>query len=322
MRKSSKPPAVRLEAIPWRGEAVSRLILGTVQLGMHYGIANVRGKPDAAQAQAIVAAAWGAGIRHFDTAQAYGDSEAVLGQALRALGIADEACIASKLAAHLDPEDLSAVEAAIEETFARLGVERLWCLMFHQARWLGYWDGGLGDLLLRYRASGRIQHLGVSISPPEEAAACLAHPQMAVLQMPCNAWDRRLRDQGVFEAARQASKLSCVRSVYLQGLLSLPPDAVAQKLPAAHAASLRWQAFAREQGCSPVELALRFALTLDLPLVVGAESPGQLRETAAWMGKGPLPPKLVEALEKAMTPVVSAAIVEPWRWPGKEAPAS
>ncbi|MEN9561731.1 MAG: hypothetical protein RIQ56_1004, partial [Candidatus Parcubacteria bacterium] len=55
-----------------------KLVLGTVQLGMSYGIGNFSGQPSRAQALEIIDRAWEAGIRTFDTAAAYGEAEIVL----------------------------------------------------------------------------------------------------------------------------------------------------------------------------------------------------------------------------------------------------
>ena len=52
------------------GDIGEHLILGTAQMGMNYGIGNRTGRPSDGEIRAIVAAAWGAGIRKFDTAQA------------------------------------------------------------------------------------------------------------------------------------------------------------------------------------------------------------------------------------------------------------
>ena len=73
----------------------SRLVLGTAQLGMPYGIANKTGQPNMAAAESIVAGVWEGGVREFDTAQAYGESEIVLGKALKSLGIARQAKVIS-----------------------------------------------------------------------------------------------------------------------------------------------------------------------------------------------------------------------------------
>ena len=80
----------RMQDIRWRDESVSRMVLGTAQLGMTYGIANERQKITPRQAGELVNAAWGRGVRFFDTAQAYGCSEVVLGEALRAAGIVSQ----------------------------------------------------------------------------------------------------------------------------------------------------------------------------------------------------------------------------------------
>jgi len=53
-----------MDALP-KNESPPKLILGTVQLGMPYGIANTSGQPDHATARALVKAALDNGIRHF-----------------------------------------------------------------------------------------------------------------------------------------------------------------------------------------------------------------------------------------------------------------
>ena len=63
---------------------LSRLMLGTVQFGQPYGVANRTGQPTATEVREIVAAAIDGGVNCFDTAAAYGTSEQVLGQIGRA----------------------------------------------------------------------------------------------------------------------------------------------------------------------------------------------------------------------------------------------
>ncbi len=304
-----------MENIRWQGETVSRLILGTAQFGMDYGIANTRGKPAADSARAIVETAWKAGIRHLDTAQAYGDSEAILGRALRELGIADHACITSKLALPEQGFSPTDVRDSVAGSVQRLGVERLWCFMLHHPRQLAYWDRGLGEALLGLREEGHIRYLGVSLSPLGDAPRCIAHPDMDVLQLPCNAWDRRPIETGVLDTARGNGKLCCVRSLYLQGLLTLSPSEAVARLPKAEEVARRWHAFAESQSISVAELAIRFGMNLETPLVVGADSSEQLEKTLAWMRQGPLAASVLEALAEALGSAVDDEILEPWRWP-------
>ncbi len=74
----------------------SRLTLGTVQLGLPYGIANQTGQPDYRTSLEIVAAALEGGINSFDTASSYGNGEQVLGQALAELRATDAVRITTK----------------------------------------------------------------------------------------------------------------------------------------------------------------------------------------------------------------------------------
>ena len=65
-----------------RPSALSRLALGTVQFGLPYGVANRSGQPPFKVARDILACAIEVGVTVLETAEGYGESEAVLGRAL------------------------------------------------------------------------------------------------------------------------------------------------------------------------------------------------------------------------------------------------
>src|SRR5438067_13409029 len=60
-----------------------QLALGTAQFGLDYGITNTRGRITAGEAASLLRQAWDGGVRVLDTARAYGNSEEVLGAAMR-----------------------------------------------------------------------------------------------------------------------------------------------------------------------------------------------------------------------------------------------
>lgn len=62
--------------------SISKMTLGTVQLGLNYGIANNEGKPDEEKAFRILDSALASGVNCIDTAAIYGDSEKVIGKYL------------------------------------------------------------------------------------------------------------------------------------------------------------------------------------------------------------------------------------------------
>ena len=54
---------------------ISRLVLGTAQLAINYGIANKSGRPNSDLAKEIVQTAGENGIREYDTTQGYGEKD-------------------------------------------------------------------------------------------------------------------------------------------------------------------------------------------------------------------------------------------------------
>jgi aryl-alcohol dehydrogenase-like predicted oxidoreductase len=303
-----------MKDIVWNGEGISRFVLGTAQLGMDYGIANVQGQPSEESACKIIGEALKCGINCFDTAQAYGNSEVVLGRALKYCGAEPDIKIVSKLSPKLQPTDSEAVEQSIEASCQNLGVDQLWCLMLHRADWLNSWHKGLGQTLCSSRQAGDVRYLGVSVYTPGDAERALEHADIQVIQVPCSLWDQRMLREGIFDIAKKKSKLLFVRSIYLQGLLLLSPQDVAKKLPVAKRASQKWYELAAQFGMSPKHLSISFGLSLDVPLVIGVESIRQLNENAQLFQQAPLSADVSEGIRSQLSPLLSEEIVNPSLW--------
>ena len=101
-------------------KALSRLSLGTVQLGMNYGIANRDGKPSLEQGMEVLQAAVDGGITSLDTAAAYGDSERVIGTFLRGYARREELFLTTKCVVDL-PDGASVAQV---RTQIRASLER------------------------------------------------------------------------------------------------------------------------------------------------------------------------------------------------------
>ena len=69
-----------MKYIETHGMKLSRFQLGTVQLGMTYGLGEDKEKPSLEKAMGILDAAMEQGINILDTANNYGDSEAIIGK--------------------------------------------------------------------------------------------------------------------------------------------------------------------------------------------------------------------------------------------------
>lgn len=237
---------------------LSRLVLGTVQLGLPYGIANRIGRPDAAAATAVVNAAWQGGVRCFDTAQAYGESEAVLGDCFQSLGISAQAQVISKLPPGLDGTDRAAVLRCLKTSFERLRVPSLYGLMLHREEMLDDWERGLGDVLAEIKADGRARRIGVSVYTPERALQALETVGIDLIQFPASLFDRRFEHSGFSaQAARRGCELH-IRSVFLQGLLLMSPEELSVPMQFAKPVLTRLDEVTAAAGLTRQEAALLY----------------------------------------------------------------
>lgn len=258
----------------------SRLVLGTAQFGMRYGIANKIGQPDFLSVQSIVTEVWESGVREFDTAQAYGESERVLGKVLRSLGIAREAKVISKLHPAIDHQDSNALNLALQQTLARLGLAKLYGLMLHTEDLLDIWETGLKDTLDKFIEQGLVERIGVSVYSPQKAARALRTNGISLVQLPSNLLDRRFEKAGVFHEAKSFGKEIYVRSVFLQGLLLMSASDLPASMRFASTVAKRLINFANETGFSLKQLALGYVRSAypEQKVLLGCETLEQVRE--------------------------------------------
>jgi aryl-alcohol dehydrogenase-like predicted oxidoreductase len=247
---------------------------------MRYGIANKIGQPDFLSVQSIVAEVWESGVREFDTAQAYGESERVLGKVLRSLGIAREAKVISKLHPAIDHQDSNALNLALQQTLARLGLAKLYGLMLHTEDFLDIWETGLKDTLDKFIEQGLVERIGVSVYSPQKAARALRTNGISLVQLPSNLLDRRFEKAGVFHEAKSFGKEIYVRSVFLQGLLLMSDSDLPASMRFANTVAKRLINFANETGFSLKQLALGYVRSAypEQKVLLGCETLEQVRE--------------------------------------------
>lgn len=295
---------------------LSHLMLGTVQFGLPYGIANKAGQPSYETARDIIACAYESGVNCLDTASAYGTSEEVIGRALLELGIADKITIATKIR-HLDtglsPSDADAiVEDCVHNSLKRLNLEVLPICMFHiESNFLEY-----ADSLAKLKSRGLVKHIGSSTMTPEATLAILRSGLAEVIQIPASILDRRFISSGLLEEAAQRSVAVFTRSVYLQGLMLMPEQDIHPQLADVIPVRRTLSAIAHNAGITLAEIALRYLLGVPgiTSLVVGVDTVDQMRENAALFSKGPLAPDLHTAVIQSV-PDLPEAILAPTNWP-------
>jgi aryl-alcohol dehydrogenase-like predicted oxidoreductase len=247
---------------------------------MPYGIANRTGQPDFEMAVSLIRTAWENGIREFDTAQAYGESEAVLGRAFASLGISNDVRVITKLDPKLEPDQGHNIKRAVARSLERLRIPRLYGIMLHREEWLDNLHRGLGKTLQTLVHDGAVQHLGVSLYTPAMALRALESDILEMVQVPANVLDHRFADAGVFNLANEKRKQVYIRSVFLQGLLLMKPEDLPASMAFAKPTIDKLDNLCAQYTCTRQEIALLYIKGKypQAKIIFGAEIPIQLEE--------------------------------------------
>jgi spore coat polysaccharide biosynthesis protein SpsF (cytidylyltransferase family)/aryl-alcohol dehydrogenase-like predicted oxidoreductase len=299
-----------------RGPGAS-IMLGTVQLGLSYGIANKTGRPDDGEATRLLCKALEGGIWRIDTARAYGDAERRLGELLpkRASG---EVFIVSKLRPLSDcPDDAAVreinahVDASVFGSCRDLARSRVDVMMFHRVEDMFRWGGAALARLVELQALKVIGAIGVSVYSPHEAIRCLKDPRITHVQIPFNMLDGRWLAPDFQDAIASRPDVEVhVRSVFLQGLLLGPADiwpswaesrqlragidSLVNALPRRNAADLCIAYVRAFPWVSSLVLGAETSAQLDELIALAAEPPLSVQETATVRAKmGPIPERLL-----------------------------
>lgn len=287
----------------------SRIVLGTAQFGLPYGVANTQGQITPEEGRKILGLASEAGIRTLDTAIAYGGSEAALGE----LGC-DAWQVITKLPALPDdqlPSPAGWVAAQLAGSCARLKKDRLHGVLLHRpAQLLAPGGEALYRALIDARASGQVEKIGISIYAPEELDALPPAMSFDIVQAPLNVLDRRMYDSGwASRLCRTACELH-VRSIFLQGLLLMQQEARPARFDPWLPVWQTWHRWLADNRLSALQACVRYALQLPdvTKLVVGVDSAEHLAQILA-AADGDLPP-LPEALNN-----VAPILLNPALWP-------
>lgn len=231
------------------------LALGTVQLGTAYGIANNSGQPAIEEARKIISSAYQAGIRYFDTAQAYGSSEEVLGKILPAYA---DVKVISKFAPDLDYLKKNILDEAFEKTIETLG-SKPFGMMLHRYEWMKDWGNGLREIIQQVVVS-RDVHFGVSVYSAQEAEALVDIKEVSLIQIPFNVFYKEMVEKDIFVRAKRANKTLFLRSVFLQGLLLIEPEELSDEMLFAKECIEQLYSFCQQNSVGIKEFCLGYSL--------------------------------------------------------------
>ena len=189
----------------------SKIILGTAQFGMDYGINNTNGKITKLNAFDILNYAFSNGIKELDTASSYGDSEKVIGEYLNSYP-KNRFIITTKIS------DINvSLEKQVYNSIENLKIEKIDKLLFHSSDVYKCFEKEVKDFYQKFKGV-LFDELGVSIYTNNEIENLINDPFINRIQSPFNILDNYNKRGTYFEKLYVNEKKVDVRSVFLQGI--------------------------------------------------------------------------------------------------------
>jgi aryl-alcohol dehydrogenase-like predicted oxidoreductase len=289
---------------------VSKLGLGVAQFGLDGG--GARGRPPELEVRDILHLAARAGVSVLDAGAASAHAETVMGPL-----IPRPSSLRVTLKAPRGAQGPDYVEAEARAALKRLGMTGADAIVVQSAGDLfSPYGMAMWERLLAMRDAGLFNRVGISAYASDDPAGLARRFRPDLIQAPVSLLDQRLLMDGSLAAVKALGVEVHLRSVFLNGLLFLPPDRVPSQYKAAAARLSRARRLIAEGRSDPLQAALGFALSRPEAdaVIVGAATAAELQAVIAAASS---PPPELDWDDMALD---DPAIVDD-RWRGSNAAA-
>ena len=236
---------------------IAKLGLGVAQFGLD-GATRLRGRPPETEAREILKLADRAGAGVLDTGAASVHGEAVIG-AVMPRPMSMRITVKSPRG----DRGIDQVASEARASLARLGLTKADAIMVQSASDLhSPYGKAFWAKLLSLRDSGLFARVGISAYASDDPVALARQFQPDIIQAPASLLDQRLLLDGALSAVRDLGVEVHLRSIFLNGLLFLPPERARSRLgDAALSRLMRARRLIAEGRSDPLQAALGFALS-------------------------------------------------------------
>ena len=249
-----------------KGQKLSLFSLGAVQLGMTYGLSAHNEKPSEHDAFALLDRAMELGVDNLDTANNYGDSEAVIGRWLDKRRGAGQTLpwVVTKIGP-LKHGSYDIVRDGIlrqaEGCQKNLGTETLDCLMLHNFEDYADDRDNVQKIFAELKAQNAFHYSAISAYSRHDYGL-IADSGFDATQIPLNVFDWSQIDNGGMEKLQKAGVQIFVRSAFLQGLVFRKPEDIDPRMDFCVPYVARFRELCDEFELAPAVLALSFVFSI------------------------------------------------------------
>ena len=194
---------------------MKKIILGTVQFGVDYGINNNDGKPNYSKIQSMLDFAFSNNIIYLDSAEAYGNSHEIIGK--YHMNSQNKFQITTKFCANR-PDLPKNISERVHLNLKILNISNLYCYMFHSYNDYIKYYSVFNSELKELKNQGKVLKIGVSLHSNKDIHDVLKNRDIDLIQFHYNLLDNRSqRKEVILEAKKNGVEIQ-TRSTFLQGL--------------------------------------------------------------------------------------------------------
>jgi aryl-alcohol dehydrogenase-like predicted oxidoreductase len=259
--------------------SVSKLGLAAAQFGLDGMSASPRARSPEIEARDILSIAARAKLSVLDVSGNYGRAEQVLGDL-----IPRPVPFRVTLSAARADRGPEYVEAEARAALRRLALERADAIIVSSpAELFGAHGAAVWDRLARLRDEGLFAKIGVAAHASDDPVGVARRFKPDILQAPASLLDQRLLADGSLQRIAGMGVEVQLRSIFLNGLLFLPPDRVPAQLKGASGRLSKVRRMIAEGRSDPLQAALGFALSRPeaSAVLVGVTSAAELSAVVA-----------------------------------------
>ncbi len=252
-----------------------KLVIGTAQFGLKYGITNKKGKTSFKEIKKIFNLQKKYKINFLDTAQAYNFEKTFKSFNLKNFNL----IIKLDSFKNRKNEEKLLVRSVLR-TLQKFKLDNIFCLMVHHSNdLLKKGSTKLYKALKFLKDKKYVKKIGFSTYGTENISKILKKYKFDVVQTTFNPFDRRILKNDIYKQLKKKGVEIHVRSIFLQGLLLSNKIRIPIKLRKFENQFKKWNNFVKNSDLKPLDICLNYVLSRDFDkVIVGINNHKQFKE--------------------------------------------